>query len=167
MSKFRGWAVWQARAGCYSQAALSSNDLNTQYNGIFIYLVWNPCSKWKVVGECKRKRAQVEPACWMGEKKSLPNRMLATLLVESIPISSICWLINLAICRDFHCFREITSLNTLGTDSSEWSKIHEYIQLRPHVFQLSVDQPCNLQKSSVFWGNNKSKYNVNRWQRMI
>ena len=68
-----------------------SNDLNTLYNGIFTYLVGNPCSKWKVVGECKRKRAQVEPVCWMGEKKSLPNGMLlATLLVESIPISPIC-----------------------------------------------------------------------------
>ena len=25
------WAVWQARAGCYSQAALSSNDSSTLY----------------------------------------------------------------------------------------------------------------------------------------
>ena len=29
----RDWAVWQARAGCYSQAALSSNDLKTLYSG--------------------------------------------------------------------------------------------------------------------------------------
>ena len=28
-TKFRDWAIWQARAGCYSQAALSSNDLKT------------------------------------------------------------------------------------------------------------------------------------------
>ena len=30
-TKFRDWAVWRARAGCYSQAALSSNDSKTQY----------------------------------------------------------------------------------------------------------------------------------------
>ena len=30
--KLRDWAVWQARAGCYSQAALSSNDSKTLYN---------------------------------------------------------------------------------------------------------------------------------------
>ena len=28
-TKLRDWAVWQARAGCYSQAALSSNDSKT------------------------------------------------------------------------------------------------------------------------------------------
>ena len=28
-AKLRDWAVWQARAGCYSQAALSSNDSKT------------------------------------------------------------------------------------------------------------------------------------------
>ena len=28
-AKLRDWAVWQARAGCYSQAVLSSNDLKT------------------------------------------------------------------------------------------------------------------------------------------
>ena len=31
MTKLRDWAVWQARAGCYSQAALSSNDSKTLY----------------------------------------------------------------------------------------------------------------------------------------
>ena len=31
-TKLRDWAVWQARAGCYSQAALSSNDSKTLYN---------------------------------------------------------------------------------------------------------------------------------------
>ena len=30
-TKLRDWAVWQARASCYSQAALSSNDSKTQY----------------------------------------------------------------------------------------------------------------------------------------
>ena len=30
-AKLRDWAVSQARAGCYSQAALSSNDLKTLY----------------------------------------------------------------------------------------------------------------------------------------
>ena len=30
----RDWAVWQARAGCYSQVALSSNDLKTLYNSV-------------------------------------------------------------------------------------------------------------------------------------
>ena len=30
-TKLRDWAVWQARAGCYSQAALSSNDSKTLY----------------------------------------------------------------------------------------------------------------------------------------
>ena len=28
-TKLRDWAIWQARAGCYSQAALSSNDSKT------------------------------------------------------------------------------------------------------------------------------------------
>ena len=28
-TKLRDWAVWQARAGCYSQAALSLNDSKT------------------------------------------------------------------------------------------------------------------------------------------
>ena len=28
-TKLRDWAVWQARAGCYSQAALFSNDSKT------------------------------------------------------------------------------------------------------------------------------------------
>ena len=31
MTKLRDWAIWQARAGCYSQAALSSNDSKTLY----------------------------------------------------------------------------------------------------------------------------------------
>ena len=31
-TKLRDWAVWQARAGCYSQAALSSNDSKTLYS---------------------------------------------------------------------------------------------------------------------------------------
>ena len=30
-TKLRDWAVWLARAGCYSQAALSSNDSKTLY----------------------------------------------------------------------------------------------------------------------------------------
>ena len=30
-TELREWAVWQARAGCYSQVALSSNDSNTLY----------------------------------------------------------------------------------------------------------------------------------------
>ena len=30
-TKLRDWAVWQARAGCYSQSALSSNDSKTLY----------------------------------------------------------------------------------------------------------------------------------------
>ena len=30
-TKLRDWAVWQARSGCYSQAALSSNDSKTLY----------------------------------------------------------------------------------------------------------------------------------------
>ena len=30
-TKLRDWAVWQAKAGCYSQAALSSNDSKTLY----------------------------------------------------------------------------------------------------------------------------------------
>ena len=30
-TKLRGLAVWQARAGCYSQAALYSNDSKTLY----------------------------------------------------------------------------------------------------------------------------------------
>ena len=30
-TKLRDWAIWQARAGCYSQAALSSNDSKTLY----------------------------------------------------------------------------------------------------------------------------------------
>ena len=30
-TKLRDWAVWQARAGCYSMAALSSNDSKTLY----------------------------------------------------------------------------------------------------------------------------------------
>ena len=29
-TKLHGWAVWQTRAGCYSQAALSSNHSKTQ-----------------------------------------------------------------------------------------------------------------------------------------
>ena len=32
-TKLRDRAVWQARAGCYSQAALSSNDSKTLYSG--------------------------------------------------------------------------------------------------------------------------------------
>ena len=28
-TKLRDWVVWQARAGCYSQALLSSNDSKT------------------------------------------------------------------------------------------------------------------------------------------
>ena len=28
----RDWAIWQARAGCYSQAAVSSNDSKTRYD---------------------------------------------------------------------------------------------------------------------------------------
>ena len=28
-TKLCDWAVWQARSGCYSQAAFSSNDLGT------------------------------------------------------------------------------------------------------------------------------------------
>ena len=31
-TKLRDWAVGQARAGCYSQAALSSNDSKALYN---------------------------------------------------------------------------------------------------------------------------------------
>ena len=30
-TKLRDWAVWQSRAGCYSRAALSSNDSKTLY----------------------------------------------------------------------------------------------------------------------------------------
>ena len=30
-TKLCDWAVWQAKAGCYSQAALSSNDSKTLY----------------------------------------------------------------------------------------------------------------------------------------
>ena len=30
-TKLRDWVAWQARAGCYSQAALSSNDSKTLY----------------------------------------------------------------------------------------------------------------------------------------
>ena len=30
-TKLRDWAVWQGRAGCYSQAALSSKDSKTLY----------------------------------------------------------------------------------------------------------------------------------------
>ena len=30
-TKLRDWAVWQARAGCYTQAALSTNDSKTLY----------------------------------------------------------------------------------------------------------------------------------------
>ena len=30
-TKLRDWAIGQARAGCYSQAALSSNDSKTRY----------------------------------------------------------------------------------------------------------------------------------------
>ena len=30
-TKLRDWAVWRARAGCYCQAALSSNDSKTLY----------------------------------------------------------------------------------------------------------------------------------------
>ena len=30
-TKLRDWAVWQARASCYSQAALFSNDSKTRY----------------------------------------------------------------------------------------------------------------------------------------
>ena len=32
-TKLRDWAVWQARAGCYSSAALSLNDSKTLYSG--------------------------------------------------------------------------------------------------------------------------------------
>ena len=31
-TKLRDWAAWQARAGCYSQAVVSSNDSKTLYN---------------------------------------------------------------------------------------------------------------------------------------
>ena len=31
-TKLRDWAVWQTRAGCYSQAVLSSNDSKTLYS---------------------------------------------------------------------------------------------------------------------------------------
>jgi len=30
-TELRDWAIWQARAGCYLQAALSSNDSKTLY----------------------------------------------------------------------------------------------------------------------------------------
>ena len=30
-TKLRDWAIWQAGVGCYSQAALSSNDSKTLY----------------------------------------------------------------------------------------------------------------------------------------
>ena len=33
-TKLLHWAIWQARAGCYSQAALSSNDSKTLYSAI-------------------------------------------------------------------------------------------------------------------------------------
>ena len=36
-SKLRDWAVWQARAGCYSQAALSSNDSKTLYSPSWLF----------------------------------------------------------------------------------------------------------------------------------
>ena len=34
-SKLRDWALRQAKAGCYSQAALSSNDSKTLYTSLF------------------------------------------------------------------------------------------------------------------------------------
>ena len=34
-TKLHGWAVWQARAGCYSQAALSSNHSKLLYLALF------------------------------------------------------------------------------------------------------------------------------------
>ena len=34
-TKLRDWAVWQARDGCYSQAALSTNDSKTQNGDIY------------------------------------------------------------------------------------------------------------------------------------
>ena len=33
-TKLLDWAVWQARAGCYFQAALSSNDSEMLYNNL-------------------------------------------------------------------------------------------------------------------------------------
>ena len=42
-SKLRDWAVWQARAGLYSQAALSSNDSKTLY---MIHLKGSPSNSW-------------------------------------------------------------------------------------------------------------------------
>ena len=40
----RDWAVWQARAGCYSQAAVSSNDSKTLYLTTLIPLIILPCT---------------------------------------------------------------------------------------------------------------------------
>ena len=39
-SKLLEWSAWQARAGCYSQAALSSNDSKTLY--ALLDLRWPP-----------------------------------------------------------------------------------------------------------------------------
>ena len=36
-TKLRDWAVWQARTGYYSQAAVSSIDSKTLYRGNVIY----------------------------------------------------------------------------------------------------------------------------------
>ena len=44
-TKLRDWAIWQARAGCYSQAALSSNDSKTLYC-IFSGEGLNTCEKY-------------------------------------------------------------------------------------------------------------------------
>ena len=43
MTKLRDLAIWQARAGCYSQTALSSNDSKTLYT--FLYLPFNLLSQ--------------------------------------------------------------------------------------------------------------------------
>ena len=50
-TKLRDWAVWQARAGCYSQAALSSNDSKTLY------------SKPSCLLECRARRMFEECDC--------------------------------------------------------------------------------------------------------
>ena len=39
-TKLRDWAVWQARAGRYSQAALSSNDSKTLYTFILTVVTY-------------------------------------------------------------------------------------------------------------------------------
>ena len=41
-TKLPDWVIWQARAGCYSQAALSSNDSKTLYTLIMdlFFMVW-------------------------------------------------------------------------------------------------------------------------------